>query len=225
MHKNISNYQATRKKVVTATTHCSQVKWSEKNKQTTTIYKRKQSQHKLENRLTTRQMQSVCERLYIYNLTIVDDWTNAMQKLGFCTLHKHNSCIQIFICMGIFSNSITKGTCIRWLQNVFHRSMWSSMKKIHQNLLNSFEMFEMPLCRMSHHVKGIWKIFRVMFYCAAIHRTNSRQCYCKYHRRNMSLVYITFARCRSWILSVPLAFIASIKNLVNHFSSTSICAW
>lgn len=83
-------------------------------------------------------------------------------------------------------------------------------------------MFEMPLCRMSHHVKGIWKIFRVMFYCAAIHRTNSRQCYCKYHRRNMSLVYITFARCRSWILSVPLAFIASIKNLVNHFSSTSI---
>lgn len=83
-------------------------------------------------------------------------------------------------------------------------------------------MFEMPLCRMSHHVKGIWKIFRVMFYCAAIHRTNSRQCYCKYHRRNMALVYITFARCRSWILSVPLAFIASIKNLVNHFSSTSI---
>lgn len=74
-------------------------------------------------------MQSVCKRLYIYNLTIVDDWTNAMQKLGFCTLHKHNCCIQIFICMGLFFNSITKGTCIRWLQNVFHRSMWSSMKK------------------------------------------------------------------------------------------------
>lgn len=79
----------------------SKVKW--KNKQTTTIYKRKQSQHKLENRLTTRQIQSVCKRLYIYNLTIVDDWTNAMQKLGFCTLHKHNRCIQIFICMGLFS--------------------------------------------------------------------------------------------------------------------------